>query len=59
MSAIEAESRVYSKEASRTRTFVADSDAKHQLASDIIREMAETWAGEPYRLLEQTRLKLG
>ena len=55
VSAIERSSRVYSKEASATRTFVADSDAKNQLASDLIREMAERWAGEPYRLLEQTR----
>jgi hypothetical protein len=59
MSAIEHGNRVYSKEASGTRTFVADSDEKHQLASDLIREMAERWAGEPYRLLEQKRLTLG
>ena len=54
--AIERGSRVYSKEASGARAFVADSDAKHQLASDLIRETAETWAMEPYRLLEQKRL---
>ena len=56
MSAIERSSRVYSKEASGTRTFVADSAAKRELASDLIREMAETWAMEPYRLLEEKRL---
>lgn len=56
MSAIESGSQVYSKEVSGTRTFVADADAKHQHASDLIREMADTWAIEPYRLLEQKRL---
>ena len=48
--------RIYSKEASGTRAFVADADAKQQLASDLIREMAGRWASEPYRLLEQKRL---
>ncbi len=56
MSAIERGSRVYSKEASATRAFVADSEAKNQRASDLTRQMAETWAGEPYRLLEQKRV---
>jgi hypothetical protein len=46
---------VYSKEASGTRAFVADVDAKQKLASDTAREMSERWAGEPYRLLEQKR----
>ncbi|HEX5603895.1 MAG TPA: hypothetical protein VFX63_15150 [Pyrinomonadaceae bacterium] len=45
-------SEVYSKEVSGTRAFVADVDAKQKLASDLIREMSERWAGEPYRLLE-------
>ena len=53
LSAIERGSRVYSKEASGTRAFVSDSAAKREHASDLIREMAETWAMEPYRLLEQ------
>jgi hypothetical protein len=53
---IAARSRIYSKEVSGTRAFVADADAKQQLASDFIREMAGRWAGEPYRLLEQKRL---
>jgi hypothetical protein len=56
LSAIERASRVYSKEASGTRAFVADSTAKRELASDLIREMAATWATEPYRRLEQKRL---
>ena len=56
MSAIERGGRVYSKEASGARTFVADSAAKRELASDLIREMAEVWAVEPYRLLEKKRL---
>ena len=59
VSAIERGARVYSKEASGTRTFVADSDAKHQRASDLICEMAGLWANEPYRQLEEKRLKLG
>ncbi len=45
----------YSKEVSGTRAFVADVDAKQKLASDLVREMSERWAGEPYRLLEQKR----
>jgi hypothetical protein len=45
-------SRVYSKEASGTRAFVADVDAKQKLASDLIREMSERWASEAYRNLE-------
>ena len=49
-------SRIYSKEVSGTRAFVADADAKQQLASDLIREMATRWASEPHRLLEQKRL---
>ncbi len=48
--------QIYSKEASGTRAFVADADAKQQLASDLIHEMAERWASEPYRLLEHKRL---
>lgn len=56
MDTIARASRIYSKEASGTRAFVADADAKQKLASDLIREMAERWAGEPYRLLEQKRL---
>lgn len=51
-------SRVYSKEASAARTFVADTDAKQRLASDRVREMAEKWALEPYCLLEQKRAEL-
>jgi hypothetical protein len=46
---------VYSKEASGTRAFVADVDAKQKLASDTAREMSARWAHEPYRLLEQKR----
>lgn len=53
--AIERASQVYSKEASGTRAFVADTAAKRELASDLIREMAERWAMEPYRQLEEKR----
>jgi hypothetical protein len=48
---------VYSKEASGTRAFSADAGAKQKLASDRVREAAAAWAIEPYRLLEQKRLK--
>jgi len=46
---------VYSKEVSGTRAFVSDVDAKQKLASDLVREVSERWAGESYRLLEQKR----
>jgi hypothetical protein len=55
---IERGSRIYSKEASGTRTFVADTEAKQQLASNLVREVAETWAMKPYELLERKRLEL-
>jgi hypothetical protein len=58
MEGIEHASRFYSKGASRARMFVADTDAKQQLASDVVREMAAAWAAEPYRLLEQKRITL-
>jgi len=45
-------SEVYSKEASGTRAFVADTDTKQKIASDLVREMSERWASEPYRRLE-------
>ena len=48
-------SEVYSKEASGTRAFVADTDTKQRHASDLVREMSERWASEPYRRLEQKR----
>jgi hypothetical protein len=50
--------RVYSKEVSGARAFVADTDTKLRLASDLIREMSERWAEEPYRRLEEKRTKL-
>ena len=54
---IERGSRMYSKEASGTHTFVADTDAKQQLASNLVREAAETWAMKPYQRLERRRLE--
>jgi len=50
-------SRTYSKQASGTRTFVSDTDAKQKLASNAVREAAAKWAIEPYQLLEQRRLE--
>ena len=51
-------SQTYSKEASGSRVFVADTHAKQQLASGAVREAAAKWASEPYQLLEQKRLEL-
>ena len=57
METITRTSKVYSKEASGTRAFVSDTDTKLRLASDLVREMSERWAVEPYRLLEQKSFK--
>ena len=57
METIARESWIYSKEASGTRTFVADAGAKQKLASHLVHEMTERWAIEPYHLLEQKRLE--
>jgi hypothetical protein len=46
-------SEAYSKEVSGTRAFVADAETKQRQASDLIRELSERWAEEPYRLLEK------
>jgi hypothetical protein len=46
----------YSKAASGERAFVADTSAKQQAATDLVREMARAWAAESYQLLEQKRL---
>jgi hypothetical protein len=56
LESIERASQRYSKEASGSRVFVADTDAKQQLASDAVREAAAKWATKPYELLEQKRL---
>jgi hypothetical protein len=50
-------SGVYSKEASGTRAFVADSGTKQEHASDLIRQMSKRWAEEPYQRLEQKSYK--
>jgi hypothetical protein len=57
LESIERASQTYSKEASGSRPFVADTDAKQQLASDAVRKAAAKWATEPYELLEQKRLE--
>lgn len=49
-------SRIYSKEASGTRTFISDADAKLRQASALVREVATAWANEPYRRLEEKRM---
>jgi hypothetical protein len=57
LEAIARGSRIYSKEVSGTRTFIADAEAKQQLASNLVRDAAETWARKSYLQLEQRRLK--
>jgi hypothetical protein len=54
--AIARASGVYAKETSTARRFIADSEAKQRLASDVVREMSERWAMMPYRLLEDKRI---
>jgi hypothetical protein len=58
MEIIARQSQNYSKATpAAARTFVADTEAKHLLATDLIREVAATWANQPYQLLEQKRLR--
>ena len=57
MEAIARQAHVYSKATpAAARAFVADTDAKQAIATDLIREMAATWANKPYQLLEHKRL---
>ena len=54
METIARQAHVYSKATpAAARSFVADTAAKQQLATDFIREMAARWANKPYQLLEQ------
>jgi hypothetical protein len=55
METIARQGHVYSK-ATAARTFVADTEAKQLLATELIREVAARWANEPYQLLEHKRL---
>jgi hypothetical protein len=55
METIARQSQNYSK-ATAARAFVADTDAKQQLATGFIREVAARWANKPYQLLEHKRL---
>lgn len=57
METIARQSQTYSKSLSEKRTFVPDAEAKHRAASELVREMAERWANEPYQRLEQKRLE--
>jgi hypothetical protein len=47
--------RIYSKQVSATREFAPDTESKQKLASDLVREMAQRWAMQPYELLERNR----
>jgi hypothetical protein len=55
MEIIARQTQKYSKAASGERAFVADTEAKRQAASDLVRAMAERWANSSYQLLEQYR----
>ena len=56
LEAIARVSMIYSKEASSTRAFISDADAKLRQASTLVREVAAAWAIEPYRRLEEKRM---
>ena len=56
METIARQGQTYSKTVSGERTFVADGVRKQAVATDLVREMAQRWANEPYQLLEQKRL---
>jgi len=56
MEIIARQTQKYSKAASGERAFVADTEAKQLAATDLVREMAATWATGSYQLLEQKRL---
>ena len=51
------QSQKYSKSIFGERAFIPDAEAKQRAASELVREMAQGWANEPYQLLEQKRLK--
>lgn len=55
METIARQSQNYSK-ATAARAFVADTEVKQQLATDLVREVAARWANKPYQLLEHKRL---
>ena len=56
METIAFQSQMYSKAVIGERPFIADAGAKQSAATDRVREMAQRWAAEPYRLLEQKRV---
>ena len=56
METIARQTQKYSKAASGERAFVADTNAKQQAATDLVREIARAWAADSYQLLEQKRL---
>lgn len=56
METIARQTQKYSKAAYGERAFVADTGAKQQAATDLVRKMARAWAADSYLLLEQKRL---
>jgi hypothetical protein len=55
METIARQGHVYSK-GTAARPFIADTEAKQLVATEIIREAAARWANKPYQLLEYKRL---
>lgn len=58
METIARQTQKYSKSASGERAFVADTEAKQLAATELIRNLAQTWATSSYQLLEHTRLEI-
>lgn len=56
METIARQRQTYSKAVSGERVFIADGARKQEVATDLVREMAQRWASAPYQLLEQKRL---
>ena len=56
METIARRTQKYSKTASGERSFVADTEAKQEAATDLVRKMAAAWAADSYQLLQHKRL---
>ncbi len=55
IAAIERTSQRYSKDTNVSRSFVRDSENKRNTASSLMNEMAQAWANQSYRMLENKR----
>lgn len=54
--AIEQVNLLYSKDIGASRSFASDSDSKRNAASSLVMDMARTWAGDSYEMVEHKRL---